>query len=78
MEQTVPEEKYRDNHNGSSAAERIAARLRPSNDTASAHTVLHQGSGPRRVVHTIHGGGGQGGLNKSEAGGNYGNDGDRK
>jgi hypothetical protein len=61
----MPEEKYRPNHNGSSAAERIAARLKPSNDTASARTVIHQGSGPRRVVHTIHGGGGQGGLSDS-------------
>jgi hypothetical protein len=56
---------------GSTAASRIAARLRPSNDTKHAQTVVTHGSGPTRAVTSIHHSGGQGGLAGAENGGNY-------
>ena len=39
---------------GKSDAQRIADRMKPSNDTSTADTVVHRGDGPTRVVHSIH------------------------
>jgi hypothetical protein len=39
---------------GPSDAERIAKRLRPSNEMATATTHVVQGSGPTRTHHTVH------------------------
>lgn len=38
---------------------RIAKRLRPSNEKATAAHTAVTGSGPQRVIHTIHHGGSQ-------------------
>ena len=37
-----------------SDAQRIADRLKGSNDTSTADTVVHVGTGPTRVVHSVH------------------------
>jgi hypothetical protein len=39
---------------GRSDAQRIADRLKPSNEMATATTHVQQGSGPTRTHHTIH------------------------
>jgi hypothetical protein len=39
---------------GKSDAQRIADRLKGSNDTSTADAVVHRGEGPTRVVHSVH------------------------
>jgi hypothetical protein len=37
-----------------SDAQRIADRMKPSNDTSTADTVVHRGGGPTRIIHSVH------------------------
>ena len=37
-----------------SDAQRITDRMKPSNDTSSADTVVHRGDGPTRIIHSVH------------------------
>jgi hypothetical protein len=37
-----------------SDTQRIADRLKPSNDTRTADTIATHGTGPTRVVHSVH------------------------
>jgi hypothetical protein len=39
---------------GKSHEQRIADRLKGSNDTSTADTIVTHGTGPTRVVHSIH------------------------
>jgi hypothetical protein len=39
---------------GKSDAQRIADRLKGSNDTSTADTIVIHGKGPTRVVHSVH------------------------
>ena len=39
---------------GKSDAQRIADRLKGSNDTSTADTIVTHGSGPQRIVHSVH------------------------
>jgi hypothetical protein len=58
---------------GPSMAERINNRLKPSNDMSTAKTVVHKGTSPQRVIHSIHPCGTQGG---GQGQGYRGNEGD--
>jgi hypothetical protein len=56
---------------GKSDAQRIADRLKGSNDRSTADTVATHGTGPTRVVHSVHRSGHQhqhGQTNSGEAG----------
>jgi hypothetical protein len=59
----MPEVKYRD---GKSEAQRIADRLKPSNDIAHAGTVTRHGDGPTRTITTVHHSGHQHGLYRAQ------------
>jgi hypothetical protein len=37
-----------------SDAERITDRMKPSNDTTTADTIVHRGDGPTRIIHSVH------------------------
>ena len=39
---------------GKSDAQRITDRMRPSNDTSTATTIVHRGDGPTRIIHSVH------------------------
>ena len=39
---------------GKSDAQRITDRLKGSNDTSTADTVVHRGDGPTRIIHSVH------------------------
>ena len=43
---------------GKSHEQRLADRLKGSNDTSTADTIVTHGKGPQRVVHSIHHSGG--------------------
>ena len=37
-----------------SDAQRITDRMKPSNDTSTANTIVHRGDGPTRIIHSVH------------------------
>ena len=39
---------------GKSDAQRITDRMKPSNDTSTADTIVHRGDGPTRIIHSVH------------------------
>jgi hypothetical protein len=39
---------------GKSDAQRITDRMKPSNDTSTATTIVHRGDGPTRIIHSVH------------------------